>query len=99
MASRVSNMLGFRFNEVDDRFGIDRFGREAGAFGEEANAARLGARLKAEGYATAFVRQYTVNGRALFRVHIGPVPSVDEFDRAVDQLKKPGIDDPRLAAE
>ena len=72
---------------------------QAGAFGEEANAARLVARLKAEGYDTAFVRQDAVNGRALFRVRIGPVPSVDEFDRAVAQLKKLGINDARLAAE
>ena len=72
---------------------------QAGAFGEEANAARLVARLKAEGYDRAFVRQDAVNGRALFRVRIGPVPSVDEFDRAVAQLRKLGIDDARLAAE
>ena len=72
---------------------------QAGAFGEEANAARLVTRLKAEGYTTAFVRQDAVNGRALFRVRIGPVPSVDEFDRAVAQLKKLGMDDARLAAE
>jgi rare lipoprotein A len=72
---------------------------QAGAFGEEANAARLVARLKVEGYDTAFVRQDAVNGRALFRVRIGPVPTVDEFDRAVAQLKKLGLDDARLAAE
>ncbi len=72
---------------------------QAGAFGEEANAARLVARLKAEGYDTASVRQDAVNGRALYRVRIGPVPGVDEFDRAVAQLKRLGIDDARLAAE
>jgi rare lipoprotein A len=72
---------------------------QAGAFGEEANAARLVARLKAEGYDTAFVRQDAVNGRALYRVRIGPVPGVDEFDRAVAQLKRLGIDDARLAAD
>ena len=72
---------------------------QAGAFGDEANAARLVARLKAEGYDTAFVRQDAVNGRALYRVRIGPVPTVDEFDRAVAQLKRLGIDDARLAAE
>ncbi|MEQ1580532.1 MAG: septal ring lytic transglycosylase RlpA family protein [Steroidobacteraceae bacterium] len=72
---------------------------QAGAFGEEANAVRLVARLKAEGYDTAFVRQDAANGRALFRVRIGPVPTVEEFDRAVAQLKKLGLDDARLAAE
>ncbi len=72
---------------------------QAGAFGTEANAARMVARLKAEGYDTALVRQDAVNGRALFRVRIGPVPTVDDFDRAVAGLKKLGIDDARLAAE
>jgi rare lipoprotein A len=72
---------------------------QAGAFGEEGNAARLVARLKGQGYDTAFVRQDAVNGRSLFRVRIGPIPTVDEFDRAVAQLKKLGLNDARLAAE
>jgi rare lipoprotein A len=72
---------------------------QAGAFGEEANAARLAARLKSEGYAQAFVRQDAVNGRTLFRVRIGPVPGVAEFDRAIADLRKLGIEDARLATE
>jgi rare lipoprotein A len=72
---------------------------QAGAFGEEANAARLVTRLKAEGYEQAFVRRDAVAGRALYRVRIGPVPSVEEFDRAVAELKRLGVEDARLAAE
>ncbi len=72
---------------------------QAGAYGDEANATRLVARLKAEGYEQAFVRRDSVEGRSLFRVHIGPIPSVAEFDRAVAQLKTLGINDARLAAE
>lgn len=72
---------------------------QAGAFGEEANAARLVARLKTEGQPLAFVRRDVVAGRALFRVRIGPIPSVAEFDRAVAHLNQLGIGDARLAAE
>lgn len=72
---------------------------QAGAFGEEANATRLVARLKAEGQPQAFVQRDQVNGRALFRVRLGPIPSVAEFDRAVAHLKRLGIGDARLAAD
>ncbi len=72
---------------------------QAGAFGEEANAARLAARLKMEGYTEAFVRRDAVDGRTLYRVRIGPVPGVAEFDQAVARLRKLGIEDARLATE
>jgi rare lipoprotein A len=72
---------------------------QAGAFGDEANASRLVGRLKAVGFDSAFVRQDTVNGRTLYRVRIGPVPTVDEFDRAVVELGKLGLGDARLATE
>jgi len=72
---------------------------QAGAFGEEANAARLVGRLKMLGFDSAFVRQDIVNGRTLYRVRIGPVPTVDEFDRAVVELGKLGLGDARLATE
>ena len=72
---------------------------QAGAFCAAANAERLVQQLRAQGVSNASVRADQVNGQTLYRVRVGPVPSVPEFDRAVARLKKLGIADARLAAD
>jgi len=72
---------------------------QAGAFAERANADRLLARLRATGIGAAFVRRDDIDGRALYRVRVGPVPSVAEFDRVVEELRAIGIPDARLALD
>ncbi len=72
---------------------------QAGAFSTERNAADLLERLRLEGVEKGFVRQDQVDGRALYRVRIGPIPNVREFDRIVQRLKSLGIPDARLAAD
>jgi rare lipoprotein A len=72
---------------------------QAGAFGDSANASRLVERLKSEGHADASVREDVVNGRTLYRVRVGPVPTVPQFDRLVARLRQLGLQDARLAAD
>lgn len=72
---------------------------QAGAFSSEANAASLVERLRARGIQNSFVRRDEVDGRTLYRVRVGPVPSVGEFDRLVAKLKSLGVADARLAAD
>jgi len=72
---------------------------QAGAFGEEANANRLAQRLRAAGIGVVLVRRDELNGKPLFRVRVGPVPSVAEFDRVVGELRGVGITDARLAVD
>jgi rare lipoprotein A len=72
---------------------------QAGAFTAEANAARLVAQLRTQGVTNAAVRADQVNGQPMYRVRVGPVPSVPEFDRALARLKKLGIADARLAVD
>jgi rare lipoprotein A len=72
---------------------------QAGAFGTEANAAKLVAQLRSQGVTNAVVRADQVNGQTMYRVRVGPVPTVPEFDRAVARLKKLGVADARLAAD
>lgn len=72
---------------------------QAGAFGEEANANRLADRLRAARIGIVLVRRDLVNGKPLFRVRVGPVPSVAEFDRVVAELRGAGIADARLAVD
>ncbi len=70
---------------------------QAGAFADPANAERLAARLRGGGYGNVFVRNDLIAGRKMYRVRIGPVPDVPEFDRIVDALARAGVRDAHLA--
>ncbi|MGC3982492.1 MAG: septal ring lytic transglycosylase RlpA family protein [Steroidobacteraceae bacterium] len=72
---------------------------QAGAFSTVGNADKLAAQLRGSGYAQAFVRSDMVDGRTLYRVRIGPIADVANFDRVVAELKKLGVADARLALD
>jgi rare lipoprotein A len=72
---------------------------QAGAFGEIANAERLADRLRSAGYSQATIHAERQPTRTLHRVRIGPIDSVEEFDRIVARLKDLGVSDARLAAQ
>lgn len=76
-----------------------RFYAQAGAFAEEDNARRLAGRLRDAGVADVVVSEARLDGRRLFRVRVGPVGSVPEFDRLVERLRAAGVESPRLALE
>jgi rare lipoprotein A len=73
---------------------------QAGAFADADNAQRLLARLQAAGLAGAFIAS-PLQGRAspLYRVRLGPVASVAEFDALNARLAALGIHDARLASD
>jgi rare lipoprotein A len=73
---------------------------QAGAFSDEHNAQRLLARLQAAGIANAFIAS-PLQGRAsqLYRVRLGPVSSVAQFDALAARLAALGIRDARLATD
>ena len=72
---------------------------QAGAFADPANAERLLLKLRARSFGNVFIRETTVTGRRLFRVRIGPVPDVAEFDRVVAALESAGVHDAHLALD
>jgi rare lipoprotein A len=72
---------------------------QAGAFSDPKNAARLAEKLRGGGYGKVFVREDQIAGRRLYRVRIGPVPDVAEFDRIVAALEHVGINDAHLALD
>ena len=72
---------------------------QAGAYSDASNAQRLLMQLRNHGYPQAIIRDDQVKGRVLFRVRIGPVANVAEFDTVVAALKSLGIDDAHLAAD
>jgi rare lipoprotein A len=70
---------------------------QAGAFADPANAERLLAKLRESSFSNAFIRETNLAGRTLYRVRIGPVPDVAEFDRVVAALESAGVHDAHLA--
>jgi rare lipoprotein A len=72
---------------------------QAGAFSDPKNAERLLEKLSGGGYGKVFVRDNEIAGRRMYRVRIGPVPDVAEFDRIVAALERVGISDAHLALD
>jgi rare lipoprotein A len=72
---------------------------QAGAFADPANAERLADKLRGGGYGKVFVRDDMIGGRKFYRVRIGPVPDVPEFDRIVAALEQAGVRDAHLAPD
>jgi rare lipoprotein A len=72
---------------------------QAGAFANPTNAERLADKLRGGGYGTVFVRESDIAGRKFYRVRIGPVADVTEFDRVVAALAQAGVGDAHLALD
>jgi rare lipoprotein A len=72
---------------------------QAGSFSNASNADRLVSQLRQKGYPQADVFSDLVDGRSLYRVRIGPIPTVTQFDEVVAQLRTLGIADARLATD
>ena len=72
---------------------------QAGAFSDPKNAERLMEKLRGGGYGKIFVRDDEIAGRRMYRVRIGPVPNVAEYDRIVAALARVGVHDAHLALD
>lgn len=82
-----------------ERAATQHFFAQAGAFADADNADRLAARLRAAGMAGVGISETWSEGRRLFRVRVGPVASVGEFDALIERLRAAGVDSPRLALQ
>ena len=72
---------------------------QAGAFAVQVNAERLRARLVSEGIGNVLVTSDANSGRPLFRVRIGPIVSVAEFDGLVARVRALGLGALMLAVD
>jgi rare lipoprotein A len=70
---------------------------QVGAFADEGNAQRLITRLQNAGVPRVFSIASADSGRMLRRVRIGPIATVEEFDRLAAQLAALGYPEARLA--
>ena len=72
---------------------------QVGAFGERANAERRLGALSLAGIEKAFIHEERTPQRTLYRVRIGPVDDVIQYDILVEELESIGIADPYLITE
>jgi rare lipoprotein A len=72
---------------------------QVGAFADAGNAERLAARLRGLNLGAVRVVAASVNGRALQRVQIGPLPDVDTVDRTTARLDSLGLPHASVAVQ
>jgi rare lipoprotein A len=72
---------------------------QVGAFGDRANAERRLGELSLAGVRNAFIHEERTPDRVLYRVRIGPVADVVQYDVIVEELESIGITDPYLITE
>ncbi len=72
---------------------------QVGAFGDRGNADRRKALLQSNGIDNVLIHTDTSVSPSLFRVRIGPVVEVEQYDSIVGALESLGITDPYLVPE
>lgn len=72
---------------------------QVGAFGNAENARRRYAMLRDGGVGPAFVHEDAAGPQALYRVRIGPIADVTQYDSIVAQLERLGISETHLVTE
>ena len=72
---------------------------QAGAFGQSTNAEALADKIRNQGIDDVVVSRDDSGGRTLYRVRIGPVTGVNQYDQMVARMVDLGIHDAYLAIE
>jgi len=72
---------------------------QVGAYGDRSNAVRRLALLSRSGLASGFVYEDRSTDSPLYRVRIGPIADVIQYDILVEELEALGITDPYLITE
>jgi rare lipoprotein A len=72
---------------------------QVGAFGEATNAERFKARLEQNGLADVVIHADTSGATKIYRVRIGPIADVADYDRLVERVAALDIRDPHLVSD
>ena len=72
---------------------------QVGAFSSQANAERLRQKLKSNHVASVSIRQGQSGHHRVYRVRVGPIPSVDAADALAGRLTRLGIEDPQVIVD
>jgi rare lipoprotein A len=78
---------------------VTRFFAQAGAFADEDNARRLAERLRDARVGEVAISETGSDDRHLWRVRVGPVASISEFDALIERLRQAGVDSARLVLD
>lgn len=85
--------------ELQPTLVVNQIYLQVGAFGDRANAVRQQSALAQSGIKNAFIHEGNSSGTALYRVRIGPVADVVQYDAVVLELDQLGIKDPYIITE
>jgi rare lipoprotein A len=77
----------------------DRIFVQVGAFGSRENAERRLNAIRDASILASFIVEDTSVSPALYRVRIGPIRGIEQYDLVVEELEKIGIPDPYLINE
>lgn len=72
---------------------------QVGAFSDAANAQRVVRTLEDGGFGDVLMQALSRNGQQLHRVRLGPIASVEQFDRYIARLDAMGFNSARLAVD
>lgn len=72
---------------------------QVGAYGDASNAKRRHALLRNGGIGPAFVHEDRSSSQTLYRVRIGPIANVVQYDSIVEELQRLGITETHLVTE
>lgn len=81
------------------KYGTPTLYLQIGAFAQRSNAEALAQRAKGCTDYPAVIKTVERDGRTLYRVQIGPIPSVDHYDELSDRLERSGLGHPIAAVE
>jgi len=82
-----------------EKGGVSGFYIQVGAFSQLVNAEELRKKLGSIGQQLVNISQAVVGGQTLYRVRIGPLVSIDNADKIVDQLAQLGINDHQVVID
>ena len=82
-----------------EKGGVSSFYIQVGAFSQLVNAEELQKKLGSIGEHLVNISQAVIEGRTLYRVRIGPLVSVDNADKIVDQLAQLGISEHQVVTD
>jgi peptidoglycan lytic transglycosylase len=76
-----------------------RFFAQAGAFSDQENAERLARQLRDARVGEVAISETSSDDRRLYRVRVGPVASISEFDALIERLRQAGVDSAHLVLD
>ena len=72
---------------------------QVGAFANRRNASSLRERLQGSLVPSVRIKRFTNDGKAIYRVQVGPMDTVEEVDRMAEILTKLGVEEFRMAID